>query len=79
MMSLNQNKNGRKVVPELPTRQKETYKSEGKWPPPDGITILTEEKPSRSAVLQLLIKLSNIVKPSQRKFVEQAKEKLVEQ
>ena len=77
-MALNKNNNGHKVTPELPVQQKESYKLEGKWPPPAGITILTEEEPSISAVLRLLDRLSIIVKPSQRKFVEHAQEKLIE-
>ena len=78
-MAVQANNNGYKKVPDLPTRQIEAYKSEGKWPPPTGITILTEEKPSTSSVLRLLTNLAKIVKPSQRKIVEQAKEKLVGQ
>ncbi len=73
------NNNGHKIVPDLPIKQIEAYKSEGKWPPPAGITILTEEKPSTSSVLRLLTNLAKIVKPSQRKIVELAKEKLVGQ
>jgi len=78
-MPMQQNNNGRKIGSDLPTSQKEAYKSAGKWPPPAGITILVEEKPSTSAVLRLLTNLAKIVKPSQRKIVEQAKEKLVGQ
>jgi len=78
-MTIQEDNNGYKAVPNLPTKQKEAYKSEGKWPPPAGITILTEERPSTSSVLRLLTNLAKIVKPSQRKIVEQAKEKLVGQ
>ena len=56
-MSIQKNKNGRRVVPDLPNEQKETYKSVGKWPPPAGITILTEEEPSTNAVMRLLVSL----------------------
>jgi hypothetical protein len=78
-MPIQQNKNGRKRVPELPPKQKEAYKSAEKWPPPAGIIILTEEKPSTNAVLRMLTNLARIVKPSQRKYVERAKEKLAGQ
>ena len=78
-MAIRQKNNGHKMVPDLPTEQKEAYRLEGKWPPSEGITILTEEEPSTSSVLRLLTNLAKIVRPSQRKFVEQAKEKLAGQ
>ena len=78
-MTDHQNNNGNKAVPKLPIQQKETYKGEGKWPPPTGITILVEDEPSANGVLRLLTDLSRIVKPSQRKYVEDAKQKLIEQ
>lgn len=77
-MTLTQNNNGHKVLPKLPANKKEFYKETGKWPPKEGITILIEEKPSSSAVLLLLSKLSKVVKPSQQKYIDQAKKKLVE-
>jgi len=77
-MVVTQNNNGHKVIPELPLKQKESYKRMKKWPPEEGITILVEEKPSRNAVLRLLDILSKVVKPSQQKYIDQAKETLAE-
>lgn len=78
-MTSNRNGNGHKVIPDLPIKQKEAYKIAGKWPPPEGLIILTEEKPPPNAVMRMLTTLAKIVKPSQRKYVEQAKEKLANQ
>ena len=77
-MSKESHNNGSKIVPEISFKQKENYKAAGKWPPPKGITILREEEPEKTAVIEFLSKLSRIAKPSQRKFIEQAKEKLIE-
>lgn len=78
-MKPNRNNNGHKVVPELPDKQKESYKLAGKWPPPEGLIILTEEEPATNAVMRMLSSLAKIVRPSQRKYVERAKEKLASQ
>ena len=75
-MTSNRNENGHKLIPELPDKQKESYKLAGRWPPPEGLVILTEEKPATNAVMRMLTNLAKIVKPSQRKYVERAQEKL---
>ena len=78
-MTLNRNNNGHESIPELSIKQKESYKMAGRWPPPEGLVILTEEKPATNAVMRLLTNLAKIVKPSQRKYVERAQEKLAGQ
>lgn len=78
-MTPNRNNNGHQTIPELPTKQIESYKIAGRWPPPEGLVILTEEKPAMNAVMRMLTNLAKIVQPSQRKYVEQAKEKLASQ
>jgi hypothetical protein len=79
IMSPNRNHNGHKVIPELPIEQKEAYKVAGRWPPPEGLVILTEERPANNVVMRLLTNLAKIVRPSQKKYVERAKQKLASQ
>ena len=78
-MTPSRNNSGNKTIPELPVKQKESYKMAGKWPPPEGLVILTEEKPATNAVMRMLTNLAKIVKRSQRKYVERAREKLASQ
>ena len=49
------------------------YKRAGQWPPPPGLTILIEEKPSAVAVAEHLGKLARIVTPRQREIVDRAR------
>ncbi len=78
-MSTHSKNNDDHDYPELSVEQKTSYKSKGKWPPQAGITILIEEEASVFAVLRLLSNLSRVVKPSQRKYIEQAKQQLENQ
>ena len=77
-MKITENPNGHKVVPKLPFEQKASYEAEGKWPPPEGLTILLEEEPSFVHVMELFSDLKVIVKPSQRNVVERAEKQLIE-
>ncbi|MGB8213522.1 MAG: hypothetical protein WCE68_08190 [Anaerolineales bacterium] len=70
--------NNEKVLPKLPHEQRASYEAAGKWPPPEGLTILLEAEPSLTEVKELFSNLKVVVTPSQRTIVERAEKQLIE-
>ena len=63
------------VLPKLPAEQIKKYKQAGQWPPPPGIIILPESRPSKEGVNALMESLANILPPSKRKILKQIEDK----
>ena len=62
--------NGNGEFPTLSKEFEDQYRNEGKWPPPIGLVVFNEKEPSTKGIWILLRKLSLIVRPSQRKYVD---------